>query len=170
MLTIRKAELRDVPALFKIISHYAAERVMLPRPRVELYENIWEFTVAEEDGELLGCGALKFYSAKLGEIRSLCVAPGIKNRGLGRALCEEILSEAERYGLKTVFALTLVPGFFEKLGFREVLRKRFPTKVWRDCLQCPKYLQCDEKAMALELAARTAFAAESRLEPARVSA
>jgi amino-acid N-acetyltransferase len=170
LLTIRKAELRDVPALFKMISHYAAQRVMLPRPRVELYENIWEFTVAEEDGELLGCGALKFYNAELAEIRSLCVAPGIENRGLGRALCEEILSEAERYGLKTVFALTLVLGFFEKLGFREAPRERFPTKVWRDCLECPKYLQCDERAMVLELATRSAFAAESRLEPARVSA
>ncbi len=166
MLTVRKAELRDVPALFRMISHYAAERVMLPRPRVELYENIWEFTVAEEDGELLGCGALKFYSAELAEIRSLCVAPGIRNRGLGRALSEEILSEAERYGLKTVFALTVVPGFFEKLGFREVPRERFPTKVWRDCLECPKYFQCDERVMALELATRTAFATEARLESA----
>jgi len=170
LLTIRKAELRDVPALFKMISHYAAQRVMLPRPRVELYENIWEFTVAEEDGELLGCGALKFYSAELAEIRSLCVTPGIENRGLGRALSEEILSEAERYGLKTVFALTVVPGFFEKLGFREAPRERFPTKVWRDCLECPKYLRCDERAMVLELATHSAFAAESRLEPARLSA
>lgn len=169
MLTIRKAELRDVPALFQMISHYAAERVMLPRPLVELYENIWEFTVAEEDGELLGCGALKFYSEELAEIRSLCVAPGIKKYGLGRALSEEILSEAERYGLKTVFALTVVPGFFGKLGFQEVSRERFPTKVWRDCLQCPKYFQCDERAMVLDLAVRAADAA-SQMEPARVSA
>jgi amino-acid N-acetyltransferase len=169
LLTIRKAELRDVPALFQMISHYAAERVMLPRPLVELYENVWEFTVAEEDGELLGCGALKFYSAELAEIRSLCVAPGIKKRGLGRALSEEILSEAERYGLKTVFALTIIPCFFGKLGFQEVPRERFPTKVWRDCLQCPKYFQCDERAMALDLATRAADA-ESQMEPARVSA
>jgi amino-acid N-acetyltransferase len=169
VVTIRKAELRDVPALFRMISHYAAERVMLPRPLVELYENIWEFTVAEEDGEILGCGALKFYSAELAEIRSLSVAPGIKKHGLGRALSEEILSEAERYGLKTVFALTVVPDFFEKLGFREVSREVFPSKVWRDCLECPKYSYCDEKALVLELASRRTYATESRLEPARIS-
>lgn len=170
MLTIRKAQLRDVPALFRMISYYAAQRVMLPRPMVELYENLWEFTVAEEDGELLACGGLKFYSAELGEIRSLCVVPGIQHHGLGRALSEEILNEAERYGLKTVFALTVVPGFFEKLGFREVPRGRFPSKVWRDCLECPKYSQCDEKALILELATRTARESASRLEPVRISA
>ena len=163
-MTIRKAELRDVPALFQMISHYAAQRIMLPRPLVELYENVWEFTVAEEDGQVLGCGALKFYSAELAEVRSLCVTPGITNRGLGRALTERLLDEAERYGLKTVFALTLVPQFFDKLGFREIPRERFPTKVWRDCLACPKYFQCDEKAMVLDLDARRASRNEAALE------
>ncbi|MBZ5542068.1 MAG: hypothetical protein LAO07_00125 [Acidobacteriia bacterium] len=76
MLTIRKAELRDVPALCQMINRYAAQRIVLPRPLVELYENVWEFTVAEQDGVIVGCGALKFYSAELAEVRSLCVAPG----------------------------------------------------------------------------------------------
>ncbi len=168
MLTIRKAELRDVPTLFEFINHYAEKRVMLPRPQVELYENIWEFTVAEEDGEIVGCGALKFYSADLGEVRSLCIAPGTTGHGVGRALTDGLLDEAERFGLNSVFALTVVPGFFEKMGFREVPRERFPTKVWRDCLQCPKYFQCDEKAMVVDLEARAAAKAEAAFELARV--
>ncbi|MBZ5542069.1 MAG: hypothetical protein LAO07_00130 [Acidobacteriia bacterium] len=91
-------------------------------------------------------------------------------RGLGRALSEQILDEAEGHGLKSVFALTLVPDFFTKLGFREVPRERFPTKVWRDCLTCPKYFQCDERAMALDLDARRASKDEAALEPAEVAA
>lgn len=170
MLTIRKAELRDVPALCQMINRYAAQRIVLPRPLVELYENVWEFTVAEQDGVIVGCGALKFYSAELAEVRSLCVAPGGTRRGLGRALSEQILDEAEGHGLKSVFALTLVPDFFTKLGFREVPRERFPTKVWRDCLTCPKYFQCDERAMALDLDARRASKDEAALEPAEVAA
>ena len=170
MLTIRKAELRDVPALFQLISHYAAQRIMLPRPLVELYENVWEFTVAEEDGQILGCGALKFYSAELAEVRSLCVVPGVTSRGVGRALSQRILDEAARFGLKSVFALTLANGFFEKLGFREVPRERFPTKVWRDCLQCPKYFQCDEKAVVLDLVSRTLAEQQAAEEPVKVSA
>jgi amino-acid N-acetyltransferase len=170
LLTIRKAELRDVPALFQMISHYAAQRVVLPRTLVEIYENVWEFTVAERDGVVVGCGALKFYSAELAELRSLCVAPGGIHRGLGRALSEHLLDEAESHGLKTVFALTLAPDFFTKLGFREVPRERFPTKVWRDCLACPKYFQCDEKAMALDLDARRASKDEAALELAEIGA
>jgi amino-acid N-acetyltransferase len=164
LLTIRKADLRDVPTLFQLINHYAEKRVMLPRAVVELYENVWEFTVAEEDGVILGCGALKFYSAELAELRSLCVAPGINGRGLGRILTDHVLDEAVRFGLKTMFALTVAPGFFDKMGFREVPRERFPTKVWRDCLQCPKYFQCDEKAMVIDLEARSTARAESELE------
>ena len=170
MLTIRKAELRDVPALFQMINHYAAQRIVLPRALVELYENVWEFTVAEQQGVVVGCGALKFYNAELAELRSLCVAPAGTHRGLGRTLSEHVLDEAEGHGLKTVFALTLAPAFFTKLGFREVPRERFPTKVWRDCLACPKYFQCDEKAMALDLDARRASKDEAALEPAEVAA
>lgn len=170
MLHIRKAELRDVPTIFQMISHYVAQRLMLPRPLVELYENVWEFTVAEEDGQVVGCGALKFYSVELAEVRSLCVAPGVTSRGVGRALSQQILDEAARYGLKTVFALTLATGFFEKLGFREVPRERFPTKVWRDCLQCPRYFQCEEKAVVLDLVNRTSVEEQAAEEASKVSA
>jgi amino-acid N-acetyltransferase len=169
LTTIRKAELRDVPTLYQLINHYAEKRITLPRALVELYENVWEFTVAEEDGVILGCGALKIYSADLAEVRSLCIVPGITSRGLGRTITDSLLDEAAQLGLKSAFALTVVPGFFEKLGFREVPRERFPTKVWRDCLQCPKYFQCDEKAMAVDLEARAASRADSALELARAA-
>ena len=169
VLTIRKAELRDVPAIFRLVSHYVAERVMLPRSVAELYENVWEFTVAEEDGEILGCGGLKFYSAEVAEIRSLCVAPGLQKGGVGRSLTESVLREAEHYSLKTVFALTLVPVFFEKMGFHEVPREILPMKVWRDCVHCDRYFQCDEKTMLLDLPKR-AVDVEAVRETSEVSA
>jgi amino-acid N-acetyltransferase len=153
-LNIRKAELRDVPALFKLINRYVIEKVLLPRPLTNLYEDIWEFTVAEEDGMLLGCGALRFYSQVLAEIRSLCVDAALKSKGVGRMLTEALMDEAERYGVKTVFALTVVPAFFEKLGFQKVPLERFPHKVYEDCLGCPKYSCCDEIAVSYELAWR----------------
>jgi amino-acid N-acetyltransferase len=168
LLTVRKAELRDVPALFRMINHYAAQRVMLPRSLAELYENVWEFTVAEEEGNVLGCAALKFYSQELAEIRSLCTVPGGESRGVGRALTERLLREAEELGLKTVFALTLVPGFFLKRGFREVPRPSLPMKVWRDCIHCAKYFHCDEKAMVTDLPHRDASQVPSCTEVSEV--
>jgi amino-acid N-acetyltransferase len=153
-LNIRKAELRDVPALFKLINRYVLEQVLLPRPLTNLYEDVWEFTVAEEEGELLGCGALRFYNQELAELRSLCVDAALQSKGVGRVLTEALIEEGERYGVKTVFALTVAPSFFEKLGFRKAPRERFPVKVYEDCLGCPKYSCCDEIAVTYELAWR----------------
>ena len=155
-MKIRKAELKDVPALFELINRFAEERLMLPRTLADLYENLWAFSVAVEGGQVLGCGALKFYSQELAEIRSLCVETGRASRGVGSALVERLLDEAEGFRLKTVFALTLVPEFFGKCGFREAPREQFPLKVWRDCTSCAKYSCCDEKAVAIHLAERRA--------------
>ena len=163
-MNIRKAVLRDVPALYKLIDRYVAQQVLLPRPLSNLYEDIWEFTVAEEDGKLLGCGALKFYSQELGEIRSLCVDAALNSKGVGTLLTEAIMDEAERCGLRKVFALTVVPAFFEKLGFQTATRESFPAKVFQDCLGCPKYSCCDEIAVSYELAWRHAEDVETSFE------
>lgn len=168
--TIRNAELADVPAIFEMIQHYAAERIMLARPLTDLYESVREFLVAEdENGTVTGCGALKFYNAELAEVRSLCVAPGTQKRGNGRRITERLLAEAGRYGLKTVFALTTTPEFFLKCGFRETARERFPMKVWRDCLRCERYFHCHEKTVCLDLPV-TSAEADKRRQPETVSA
>jgi amino-acid N-acetyltransferase len=158
---LRKARLSDVPSIFKLVHQYALEEVMLPRALPELYENIWEFTVAEQTHIVVGCGALRFYSADLAEIRSLCVDPALKTAGLGRAITRRLLREARNYGLRSAFALTTVPGFFAKMGFYQVERGDLPLKVWRDCLQCEKYYRCDEKAMVFDLAKITGRQAAS---------
>src|SRR5579859_7644665 len=170
MPMIRKAELRDVPALLKMINAYADARLLLPRTLSDLRENIAEFTVAEEDGKVLGCGALKLYDEDIAEIRSLCVQPGRKSSGLGRALTGQLLDEAEHRGLKTVFALTVAPEFFLKCGFAEAPREKFPMKIWRDCLLCPKLFHCDEKTVAFDLAAKPARRKAVYCEPEKVSA
>ena len=154
MPTFRKAQLHDVPKLFELINRYARENVMLPRTLSDLYESVREFSVAEEDGRVLGCGALKFYNEELAEIRSLCVEPGSETHGMGSALLKLLLDEADRFVLKKVFALTLAPGFFEKCAFSETLREKIPLKIWRDCLHCEKFSRCQEKAVFLDLAAR----------------
>ncbi|HLW79690.1 MAG TPA: N-acetyltransferase [Terriglobia bacterium] len=169
MLTFRKAELKDVPAVFEMINHYAAEGSMLRRTLTELYECVREFLVAEDDGKVMGCGALKFYAADLAEIRSLCVAPGLQSRGLGRGLTARLLEEAEQFQLKTVFALTTSPDFFSKCGFREMARERFPMKIWRDCLRCEKYFRCNEKTMVIDLSAGRSSQSESRADESSVA-
>ena len=62
------------------------------------------------------------------------------------------MHEARDLGLSRVFALTVVPDFFSKMGFYPVERGALPQKVWRDCLQCEKYFRCDEVAVVFDLA------------------
>ena len=150
-LTIRKASLTDIPPLLSLINAYAAKGIMLPRTEFEMAENIRDFTVAFAGTQLIGCGALHFYTPTSAEVRSLAVDPGQKAHGLGRRIVESLVEEANHHGLHSLFAFTYVPGFFQKLGFAEVDRGELPLKAWKDCLRCPKFQACDEIAMLLYL-------------------
>lgn len=149
---VRKAQMGDVGGILRLINSYAAQGLMLPRTEFELVENIRDFAVACEGGELAGCGALHFYTSAMGEIRSLAVDPQAQGRGLGRALVAALEREAREFGLEAVFAFTYIPEFFAKLGYRQVDRGELPLKAWKDCLRCPKFQCCDEIAVLKPLA------------------
>lgn len=146
-LTVRKAAMRDIRPILDLINGYAAEGVMLPRTEFELSEAIRDFTVVTAGKELLGCGALHFYSPTVAEIRSLAVHKHAKKLGVGRKLVEALATEAEQYELDAVFAFTYVVEFFNKVGFEAVERGALPLKAWKDCVRCPKFQACDEVAV-----------------------
>jgi len=146
-LTVRKANLRDLPALLHLINAYAAQGIMLPRTEFEISEHIRDFTVVYAGLQLLGCGALHYYTPISAEIRSLAVAPQAKNQGIGRLLMEYLEKEAANNDLHAIFAFTYITDFFRKIGFQEVDRGLLPLKVWKDCLSCSKFQCCDETAV-----------------------
>jgi len=146
-LTVRKAVMRDIRPILDLIDAYAAQGLMLPRTEFELSEAIRDFSVVVRNGQLLGCGALHFYTPTLGEIRSLAVHPDAKTRGVGRKLIESLVQQADEHELDAVFAFTYVVEFFRKTGFHEVERGILPLKAWKDCVRCPKFQACDEIAM-----------------------
>jgi amino-acid N-acetyltransferase len=150
-LSAGKASMRDTSALLTLINSYAAKGVMLPRTEFEMAENIRDFTVIHSEGQVVGCGALHFYSPHTAEVRSLAVDPGWKNHGIGRILVNALEREARDHGLRTIFAFTYVDHFFAKMGYRIVDRGDLPLKAWKDCLRCPKFQACDEIAMLKEL-------------------
>lgn len=162
-LTVRKAAMRDIHPLLKLINGYASEGIMLPRTEFEMSENIRDFSVAYAGEQLVGCGALHYYTPTSGEVRSLAVDPNIKTRGIGRQVVEALEQEALENDLHAIFAFTYVPDFFRRLGFREVERGELPLKVWKDCLRCPKFHCCDEIAVIKAL--RSDFILQTALEP-----
>jgi len=148
---IRKAKISDIKELHKLINFYADRGEMLPRSLNELYENIRDFLVFEEKGEILGCCALHVSWEDLGEIKSLAVKSGYTGKGIGRKLVEGCLEETNDLGIKKVFALTFKPEYFEKRGFRKIEKDELPHKIWSECINCAKFPNCDEIAMLKEM-------------------
>jgi amino-acid N-acetyltransferase len=162
-LTVRKAAMRDIHPLLELINGYASKGIMLPRTEFEMSENIRDFSVAYAGQQLLGCGALHYYTPTSGEVRSLAVDPNIKARGIGKRVVEALEKEALENDLHAIFAFTYVPDFFRRLGFLEVERGELPLKVWKDCLRCPKFHCCDEIAVLKALI--PGFVPQSVAEP-----
>ena len=151
---IRKAVIGDVTFIHRILSDYAYNGLLLPRPLSELYDHLRDHFVVEDDqkgGSLIGVSALAISWEDLAEIRSLAVSKDHQGKGLGSRLVETCLEEAHVLGLKRVFALSYVPDFFIKMGFKEVEKSVLPHKIWADCLRCPKFPDCDETALMIQL-------------------
>jgi len=152
-LVVERARLGDVEEMKGILDEFAREGVLLARSRLDLYETIRDFVVAREQGELVGLAALHICWIDLAEVRSLAVRKDLQGRGIGRRLVEACLDEARRLGLRRVFALTYRPGFFARLGFREVEKSELPHKVWQDCIHCVHFPECDEVAVMRDMGA-----------------
>ncbi len=146
-MNIRSAKISDVQGINALVSSYAERDRMLFRSMADIYENLQTFTVAEADGDVVGCCALEIIWSDLAEIKSLAVDEANKEKGIGKMLVTAALEQAGQLGVPRVFALTLEPDFFEKLGFEVVKKETLPMKVWSDCARCPKQDNCDEIAV-----------------------
>jgi len=151
---IRKARMSDVKAIQKLIADYARKGDMLPRSLSDIYENVRDYFVFEEGGEVVGSAAIHIMWEDLAEVRSLAVQEGKMRRGVGTNLVEACISEAIVLGISRVFALTYKPEFFEKLGFHRVDKSELPHKIWTDCLKCAKFPDCDEIALVADFSGR----------------
>ncbi|PMQ00896.1 MAG: GNAT family N-acetyltransferase [Dictyoglomus sp. NZ13-RE01] len=144
---IRKAKIKDVPEIQKLINEFAEKGLLLPRSLSDLYENIRDFYVVDIDGIIVGCCALHVIWEDLGEVRSLIVREEFRGNRFGERLVKTCLKEAEFLGLRRVLSLTYIPEYFEKLGFERIDKKSLPYKVWTDCVKCPKFPDCGEIAL-----------------------
>ena len=148
---MRKAIVADAPFIAEIINNHAKSGVMLQRPISRIYDNIRDYTVIENDGEIVGCGALHVMWADLAEIRAVAVREDLIGKGYGRPLIERLIEEAKTLGLERVFALTFRDGFFRHLGFEIIDKSELPHKIWADCVNCMHFPNCTEIAVVLRI-------------------
>ena len=117
---VRGAKTSDIKKIRLIVDMYASERKLLSKETVTLYENVQEFTVAEVNGEVIGCGALHVLWEDLAEVRTVAVIKEWQGKKVGHEILENILSKAKELGVKKVFCLTFETKFFGAHGFTEI--------------------------------------------------
>lgn len=88
-------------------------------------DDVEVFLVAREDGEALGCGALRSLGEPVVEIKRMYVRPTARGRGLGAAILHELEHEAISRGFRVVRLETgpLQPEalrLYARTGYREI--------------------------------------------------
>lgn len=147
----RKPTFDDIEEIFRLINGYAEEGVMLARSRSVLYETIREMIIAVENDRVIGVGALHVTWNELAEVRSMAVDREHTRRGIGGQIVRRLIEEGREFGVKKFFTLTYKPKFFQTLGFRTITKEELPHKIWRECIDCPKFPNCDEIAMEFSI-------------------
>ena len=154
-LTLRRAYASDVNEILVLINGCASSNLMLPRGPKYVYENIRDFAVVEADTKkaeprIVACGSLHVLWEDIAEIRSLAVHPQFQKRGFGSKIVRYLIEEARKLRIEKVFAFTLEEEFLKKLAFEPKKKDEFPSKVWDECENCPKYFQCDETGLIFD--------------------
>lgn len=90
-MKIRKATVKDIPQIYKIVNHFANQNLLLPCSFNQLYENIRDFWVCEKSKKACGCGSLHVNWGNLAEVRSLAVIKVEQNKGIGTKLVKATL-------------------------------------------------------------------------------
>lgn len=151
---IKKPTLAHGKAIHDLIYLHSLnpETGILPRSLKNIFENIRDFIIYEDQGIVKGCVCLHIYWDDLAEIRSLVVEPTAMKKGIGKYLVDACEKEARALRISTLFVLTKVPNFFQKLGYSLADHNSLPKgAAWGECMNCPKYPNCDEIAVLKHL-------------------
>ncbi|MBW3084804.1 Amino-acid acetyltransferase [Austwickia sp. TVS 96-490-7B] len=134
---VRRATTKDVPGIRNLVAPYAAQRILIAKDAVAYYEGLAEFRVVTDphQSQLLGCGALHVMWEDLAEIRTLAVAPDAHGRGVGAALVDRLIADAQDIGVARVFCLTFEVDFFARHGFRPIEGQAVEPEVYAQLLR-----------------------------------
>jgi len=134
-INVRPARTPDIKEIRKFIDEYAAGRRLLTKETVTLFESVQEFTVAEINSEVVGCGALHVLWEDLAEVRTLAVSEAVRGKGVGHAILSEIIERARQVGVKRIFCLTFETEFFGRHGFVEIQGTPVAPEVYTELLR-----------------------------------
>lgn len=146
--TIRPATVKDVSRIYELTSKMANDGLMLVRSKYKIITILQSFLVAvDKNDDTIGCGAFSLLWDDLGEMIAFAVDTAWQKKGVGKAIGLALTEKALKLKVPEIMVLTYQVEFFKKLGFTVTDKDKFPRKIWRECLECPKLENCDETAM-----------------------
>jgi len=135
----RRARTADVRVIRRFLDLYTADRFLLDKPTVTLYEDVQEFWVAErtdvEPPAVVGCGALHVLWEDLAEVRTVAVDPALRGHGVGHQIMAALLDTARQLGVHRLFVLTFETTFFGSLGFEEIAGTPVAQDIYDELLR-----------------------------------
>ena len=134
-MEIRSARTSDIKGIRKLIDTYAIGGRLLTKETVTLYESVQEFTVAIENNEVVGCGALHVLWEDLAEVRTVAVLERLRGKGVGHQIMQAIEARAGAIGVKRIFCLTFETQFFGRHGFEEIQGTPVDADVYAELLR-----------------------------------
>ena len=134
-MEIRSARTSDIKGIRALIDTYAIGGRLLTKETVTLYESVQEFTVAIEDNEVVGCGALHVLWEDLAEVRTVAVLERLRGKGVGHQIMQAIEERAGAIGVKRIFCLTFETQFFGRHGFEEIQGTPVDADVYAELLR-----------------------------------
>ena len=150
-MEVRLASNKDIEAIHGLILPLAQEKKLLPRNRDQIAGDLNRTWVGEKSGQIVATVCMIDFSPVLWEVRALAVKPNFRSFGYGGKLLAKALLALREKNLEKVpyrvFALTYVPEFFTKHGFRVTNKDKFPEKVYEVCQFCAKLNDCKEVAV-----------------------
>ncbi|MEU0490770.1 amino-acid N-acetyltransferase [Nocardiopsis sp. NPDC006139] len=152
---VRRARTGDVAHIRRLVDTYTADRRVLSKSTVNLYEDVQEFWVAEAEiapddagggspsgagpGEaefrVVGCGALHVLWEDLAEVRTVAVDPSLRGFGIGHRIVSALLDTARALGVRRVFCLTFETAFFARHGFAPIQGTPVSSRVYEELLR-----------------------------------
>lgn len=148
MVALRKPTLSDLPSMEALMAPHVASEALLPRTRLELVRHLRDFTVAEEDGHLVGLASVSLVDLHLAEVGAVvCEQPQHMAE-----LLEAVLSEARQMGVDRAFILAPDPSRYAAFGFEPTQLSALPEKRDRQCLRCPRMARCKQVPLVRSLA------------------
>jgi amino-acid N-acetyltransferase len=134
---VRRARTADVRGIRRLVHMYVADKRLLSKPTVTLYEDVQEFWVAERtsDGAVVGCGALHVMWEDLAEVRTVAVDPLCRGQKVGHRVVAELLEAARALGVRRVFVLTFETNFFASFGFARIDGTPVTHQVYEELLR-----------------------------------